>query len=236
MIGIGGVGSWTVEALARSGVGELTLIDLDSVCITNTNRQLHAVDGQIGREKVDAIADRVKLINPEVIVHREIDFFTENSADRLLSEHFDCVVDAIDSITHKCYLIACCRDRDIPIVVSGGAGGKSDPTAVSRDDLAFATNDRLLKMVRKRLRRDYGFPPEPTRIPFDMPAVFSTENAKYPWADGTVCEIPEPGSALKLDCESGFGTATQVTGTFGFAAASEAIRLIIKTSGDSTGQ
>ncbi|MDF1814583.1 MAG: tRNA threonylcarbamoyladenosine dehydratase [Verrucomicrobiales bacterium] len=228
VVGIGGVGSWTVEALARSGIGELTLIDLDSLCITNTNRQIHAVEGQVGREKAAAMADRAKLINPEISVHEEIEFFTENTAEELLAPGFDCVVDAIDSVKHKCFLIATCRDREIPLVVCGGAGGKTDPAGVSRDDLAFATNDRLLKMVRKRLRAQYDFPPEPTKAPFHIPAVFSTENARYPWANGTVCDRPEPGSALQLDCESGFGTATQVTGTFGFAAAAAAIQLILQ--------
>ncbi len=228
VIGIGGVGSWTVEALARSGVGELTLIDLDSICITNTNRQLHAVDGQIGREKTTAMAERARLINPEIIIHEEIDFFTAKTADTLLEPGYSCVVDAIDSLQHKCLLIATCRERQQPLVVSGGAGGKMDPTAVSRDDLAFATNDRLLKMVRKRLRREYDFPSEPSKLPFGMPTVYSTENARFPWADGSVCEVPELGSALKLDCDSGFGTATQVTGTFGFATAAEAARIVVE--------
>ena len=227
VIGIGGVGSWTAEALARSGVGELTLVDLDSICLTNANRQIHALDGQIGREKIAAMADRLKLINPEIKIHEVLEFFSRDTADQLLEAGFDAVVDAIDSVQSKCLLIASCRDRGVPLVVSGGAGGKSDPTAVSRNDLAFATNDRLLKLVRKRLRRDYGFPPEPTGEPFGIASVFSTENARYPWSDGSVCEVPEPGSALQLDCESGFGTAAQVTGTFGFAAAAEAIRLVL---------
>jgi tRNA A37 threonylcarbamoyladenosine dehydratase len=228
VIGIGGVGSWAAEALVRSGVGKLTLVDLDSICVTNANRQIHALDGQIGREKIAAMAERLKLINPQVVIHEVLEFFTENTADQLLDSGFDVVVDAIDSVQSKCLLIAICRDRKIPLVVSGGAGGKSDPTAVSRHDLAFATNDRLLKLVRKRLRRDYGFPSEPSREPFGIAAVFSTENAMYPWSNGTVCEVPEPGSALQLDCESGFGTAAQVTGTFGFAAAAEAIRLVLE--------
>ena len=178
-----------------------------------------------------ALGDAAASINPEIVIHEEIEFFTEQTAERLLGAGFDCVVDAIDSVKHKCFLIASCRDRKLPVVVCGGAGGKQDPTAVNRADLAFATNDRLLKLVRKRLRAGYDFPPEITRQPFGMRAVFSTENAKYPWADGSVCDVPEPGSALKLDCESGFGTAAQVTGTFGFAAAAEAIREILEREG-----
>lgn len=227
VIGIGGVGSWAVEALARSGVGELTLIDLDDICITNTNRQLHATDGQIGREKVAVMSERVRLINPDIKIHPVIDFFTETSMEEMLKPKYDCIVDGIDSVRQKCQMIVGCRDRSIPLVVCGGAGGKSDPTCVSRADLAFATNDRLLKLTRKALRRHYDYPLEETKQPFGASAVYSTQNARYPWSDGTVRDEAEPGTGLKLDCESGFGTATQVTGAFGFAAAAEAIRLCI---------
>lgn len=227
VIGIGGVGSWTVEALARSGIGSLTLIDMDDICITNTNRQLHATEGQIGREKVAVMAERVRLINPDINIHTITDFFTENTKQELLTPKYDCVVDAIDSLKHKCLLIASCRDQSIPLVVCGGAGGKSDPTCVSCADLAFATNDRLLKLTRKTLRRFYEYPTEASREPFGASAIYSTQNARFPWSDGTVRDESEPGSGLKLDCESGFGTATQVTGAFGFAAAAEAIRLLL---------
>lgn len=229
VIGIGGVGTWVVEALARSGVGAMTLVDLDDICITNTNRQLHAVEGNVGREKIEAMAERARLINPDIKIETVLDFFTESTEEEILGKYrFDCVVDAIDSLKHKCLLIDACRRREMPLVVCGGAGGKSDPTQVSRADLAFATNDRLLKMTRKRLRRFYDYPSEPSGEPFGAAAIYSTENAKFPWADGSVCEVPEPGSSLQLDCESGFGTATQVTGAFGFAAAAEVVRILTK--------
>lgn len=227
VIGVGGVGSWTVEALARSGVGEISIIDMDDVCITNTNRQLHATEGQIGREKVAVMAERAQLINPDIIINAVSDFFTEATMEELLSPRFDCVVDAIDSMRHKCLLISTCKDRSIPLVVCGGAGGKNDPTCVSKSDLAFATNDALLKLARKALRRHYGYPLDESREPFGAVAIFSTENARFPWSDGTVRDKPEPGHALNLDCETGFGTAAQVTGTFGFAAAAEAIRFCL---------
>lgn len=235
IIGIGGVGSWTVEALARSGVGQLTLVDLDDICITNTNRQLHAVTGQVGKEKVQAMAERARLINPNIVINPIVDFFTESTESTILdNQSYSCVVDAIDSLKSKCYLINACRQRALPLVVCGGAGGKSDPTAISCSDLAYATNDRLLKMTRKILRRHYAYPSEPSGEPFGASAIYSTENARFPWENGTVCDIPEPGSGLmKLDCESGFGTATQVTGTFGFAAAAEAIRLSLAKLGPS---
>jgi len=228
VIGVGGVGSWSAEALARSGVGEITLIDLDEVCITNVNRQLPALDGAVGRFKVASLAERMRLINPELVVHESLAFFTENTSERLLATGYNAIIDAIDAVDEKALLIATCRDRGIPLVVAGGAGGKSNPAAVSSDDLAFATNDRLLRLVRKTLRHTYGFPHDEAKAPFGIRAVFSTENARFPWADGTVREDPEPGSHLRLNCATGFGTATPVTGTFGFTAAAEAISLVLE--------
>lgn len=227
VIGIGGVGSWTAEALARSGVGELTLIDLDEICVTNTNRQLPALAGHIGRSKVLAMAERLRLINPELVVHEEIAYFTEGTVDRLLSRSYDCVVDGIDDARLKALLIASCRDRSLPLIIAGGAGGKSNPAAVRVADLAGASNDRLLRLVRKELRKHYGYPPEASRAPFGVRTVYSEENARFPWADGSVRSDPEPGAARRINCETGFGSATPVTGTFGFTAAAEAIRMIV---------
>lgn len=230
VIGVGGVGAWTAEALARSGVGELTLIDLDEICVTNINRQLHALDGQIGRPKASALAERLRLINPEIIVHEQIAFFTEATADRLLAPGFDCVVDAIDSVVQKAYLIATCKQRGIQIVAVGGAGGKSDPSKLATNDLAFATNDRLLRLLRREMRQHYGFPHDTPKAPFEIPAVYSTENARFPWTDGSVREDPEPGSKRRLNCDSGFGTSAPVTGAFGLTAASEAIKVVLRSS------
>ena len=227
VIGIGGVGSWTGEALARSGVGTITLIDMDEVCVTNVNRQLPAHEGNVGRFKVHALAERLKLINPEIVIHEEVAFFSAKNSEAILSGNFDCIIDAIDDVTQKAFLIAACRDRGISLVVVGGAGGKQNPATVRTDDLAYATNDRLLKLVRKKLRQNYDFPPENSKTPFGFRSVFSVENAKFPWSDGTIREDPEPGSHLRLSCDNGFGTATHVTGTFGFAAASEAITEIL---------
>lgn len=227
VIGIGGVGSWTAEALARSGVGELTLIDLDEICVTNINRQVPALTGQLGRLKVAAMAERLRLINPELVVHEEVTFFTEATAERLLSPRYDCLVDGIDDARLKALLIASCRDRSLPLIVAGGAGGKSNPAAVRVADLAGASNDKLLRLVRKELRRHYGYPPEVSHEPFHVRTVYSEENARFPWADGTVRKDPEPGTDRRINCETGFGSATPVTGTFGFTAAAEAIRLIV---------
>jgi tRNA A37 threonylcarbamoyladenosine dehydratase len=227
VIGIGGVGSWTAEALARSGVGELTLIDLDEICVTNTNRQLPALAGHIGRPKVLAMAERLRLINPELVVHEEIAFFTGATVNRLLSRGYDCVVDGIDDARLKALLIASCRDRSLPLIIAGGAGGKSNPAAVRVADLAGASNDRLLRLVRKELRKHYDYPPEASRAPFGVRTVYSEENARFPWADGSVRTEPEPGAARRINCDTGFGSATPVTGTFGFTAAAEAIRVIV---------
>jgi tRNA A37 threonylcarbamoyladenosine dehydratase len=227
IVGTGGVGSWTAEALARSGIGHLTLIDPDEVCVTNSNRQLPALAGQFGRLKIAVIAERLRLIQPGIEVAEVAAFFTASNAVELLSGGYDVVIDGIDEVKLKALLVASCRDLGLRLVVSGGAGGKSDPSAIRTADLAFATNDRLLKLVRKVLRQEHGYPEESARVPFGVRAVYSVENARYPWSDGTVRETSERGSQLRLNCESGFGTATPVTGTFGFTAAAEAINLIL---------
>lgn len=228
VIGVGGVGSWTVEGLARSGVGALTLIDLDDVCITNVNRQLPALDGQIGRPKIDVLAERVAAINPECRVQKAQEFFTETTAVRLLEPAFDYVVDAIDNMTNKARLIAACRDRGIQCVTVGAAGGRKDAMQIRTGDLGEAENDLLLRQVRKKLRRDFGFAPgeQRGRMHFGVRCVWSGERPVFPWADGTCSATPEPGSELALDCESGFGTAVFVTAAFGLAASGEVVRAL----------
>jgi tRNA A37 threonylcarbamoyladenosine dehydratase len=229
VVGVGGVGSWTVEALARSGVGALTLVDLDEVCVSNVNRQLPALDGTVGRAKVEVLAERVRAINPGCRVDARMEFFTEESAERLLTPPYDHVVDAIDSVMNKCRLIALCRGKGLPIVVCGGAGGRRDATQVRVVDLARATYDRLLSETRKRLRQAHGFPRGEKK--FGVDCVCSEELPVFPHRDGTVCavaEAPVAGEAAghRLNCDWGFGSATFVTGTFGFAAAGVAVRRI----------
>ena len=223
VVGIGGVGSWTVEALARSGVGALTLIDLDEVCVTNINRQLHALDGTVGRAKVDVMAERVRLINPECRVTAAAEFFTEETAKRLFAADFSCVVDAIDALGNKCRLLALCRERGLPVITCGAAGGRLEATAVRVADLADATHDRLLAEVRKRLRQEHGFPPPGQKL--DVAAVFSPEAPVSP--EPPACAGEGQGSGpVRLNCESGYGSATFVTGTFGFAAAGWVVRRV----------
>jgi tRNA A37 threonylcarbamoyladenosine dehydratase len=228
VVGVGGVGSWVVEGLARSGIGALTFVDLDDVCVTNVNRQLPALDGQIGRAKVAALAERVRLINPACRVEAVQEFFTEASAERLLAGKFDFVIDAIDNMTNKARLIAACRDRGLRCLSVGAAGGRRDPMQIRTGDLGDAENDLLLRQVRKKLRRDFGFAPGAARgrMNFGVRCVWSGEAPVFPWADGTCQAKAEPGSNLTLDCESGFGTAVFVTGAFGLAASAEVVRLI----------
>lgn len=227
VVGLGGVGSWTVEALARSGVGALTLVDLDDVCITNTNRQLPAVSDTVGRPKATVLAERVRLINPDCRVETRLEFFTQASAETLLAPGYGCVVDAIDSRTNKALLIAECVRRGIPCVTVGGAGGKRDATAIRAGDLGESQGDELLRLVRKKLRRDHGFA-HGEKNRYGVRCVYSAEHPVFPWTDGSCSTEPEPGSNLKLDCASGFGTATHITGVFGFAAAGETLGCLLR--------
>lgn len=227
VIGVGGVGSWTVEGLARSGIGALTLVDLDDVCVTNVNRQLPALDGQIGRPKVAVLAERVRLINPACRVETVQEFFTPATAERLLAPAFDFVVDAVDRMSIKALLIATCGERQRPVVTIGAAGGRSDFGKIRTGDIGEAS-DELLRLVRKKLRRDHGFTSGAHRgiTRMGVRAVWSDERPIFPWSDGTCSAEPEPGSNLKLDCASGFGTAVFVTGAFGLAAAGEVVRTL----------
>jgi tRNA A37 threonylcarbamoyladenosine dehydratase len=227
VVGVGGVGSWVVEGLARTGVGALTLVDLDDVCVTNVNRQLPALDGQIGRPKVTVLAERVRLINPSCRVEPRPEFFTASTASRVLEPRYDYVVDAVDRMSHKALLIAGCRELGLSVLTIGAAGGRRDATKVQVGDIGEA-GDELLRQVRKRLRRDHHFSSGTQRgiTRMGVRCVWSSERPVFPWTDGTCGPQPEPGSDLRLDCESGFGTAVFVTGVFGFVAAGEVVRAL----------
>lgn len=227
VVGLGGVGSWTVEALARSGIGKLTLVDLDEVCLSNMNRQIQALDSTVGQFKSSALKKRITEIAPECIVIEKTKFFTEQTADELLSEDYDCLVDAIDSVSHKSLLIAEARKRKLPIVTCGGGGGKLDPTKVVVKDLAKTKNDPLLLQVRKRLRKEYGFS-KFERQKFHIPCVFSEEEPSFPHADGSVSCEREKGGDYRLNCDAGFGSSTMLTGTIGFTVASVAIEQLMQ--------
>jgi tRNA A37 threonylcarbamoyladenosine dehydratase len=228
VIGLGGVGSWAVEALARTGIGRLTLVDFDEVCISNVNRQLHAVTGEFGRPKVEAMTRRVALINPDCRVDAVAAFFTAANAEALLATPYHFVIDAIDRPSLKALLIARCRQQRLPVVTVGAAGGRRDGTAVRISDLARVTHDRLLQGVRKLLRAEHSFPAAPRR--FQVDAVHSPERVVYPQADGSVCSERAAQTDLRLDCRSGYGTATFVTGAFGFAAAGYVVQHLVAGS------
>ena len=227
VVGVGGVGSWTVEALARSGIGRLTLIDMDDVCVTNTNRQLPALDGTVGCPKVEVLAQRVALIHPGCIVNAVPEFFLESSAQRLLSPEvpYDWIIDAVDKASIKTLLIARAKEKGIGVVTVGGAGGRQDGTQVRRGDLGSTGGDALLKQVRRALRREYGWS-KGGGDDWGVPAIYSAEPQMFPQRDGTVCCTPEPGENLRMDCASGYGAACFVTAAFGMAAAGEVVRRI----------
>ena len=218
VIGIGGVGSWAAEALARSGVGRITLMDGDEVCVSNSNRQLHALEGNYGRCKVEASAERLRAINPLARVEADARFLTAAALAPMLDRGFDMVLDACDAWRVKVETIAWCRRRKLPLVVIGSAGGRSDPTLVRLRDLSRTEHDAMLSMVRKRLRQAFAFPRKRERY-FGVPAVYSLENVLYPQADGGVSGMRPPGNkSRRLDCSGSLGAATHVTGAFAFAA------------------
>jgi tRNA A37 threonylcarbamoyladenosine dehydratase len=226
IVGLGGVGSWIVEALARSAVGSLTLIDLDDVCITNTNRQLPAPDGEYGRPKIDVLAERARRINPDCQINLHHEFLTEANAGHLIHSGYTFVVDAVDRMTPKALIIAKSRELGLETLTIGGAGGRRDPTRIRTGDLGSTSGDLLLKLVRKKLRRSHGWP-QGKGHHMGVAAVFSSEPQVYPWSNGEVCATPEPGSNLHMDCASGFGAASFVTGAFGFAAAAHIVSRIM---------
>jgi len=224
VVGLGGVGSWAVEALARTGIGQITLIDYDTVSTSNINRQLVAHDGTLEQKKSAVLAQRIARINPHCRCRIIDDFLTvQNLADYLSPERgYDYVIDAIDSIKFKAAMIYHCRRNKIPIVTTGGAGGLTDPAAVQCKDLSRTVNDPLAAKVRARLRSDYGFTRNPKRS-FRVECIFSTQQPKYPKADGSV-SLEKPGiHGISLDCSMGYGSASFVTATFANQAVARVI-------------
>lgn len=217
VVGLGGVGSWVAEALTRSGVGALTLIDLDEVCLSNTNRQLPALTSTVGKSKIEVLATRMQDINPEIKINLVNDFLTSQNLTELITKEHAYVVDAIDGLSNKCALIAYCFEEQIPIITCAGAGGKKDPSQIKVVDLAKTYNDPLVFRARKKLRSQYGFP---NKKRWGIPCVFSAEELTYPAPDGETCSTPIQNENLKLDCSNGFGTTSFITGTFAFLASS----------------
>lgn len=242
VVGVGGVGSWVVEALARSAIGKITMIDLDNLAESNVNRQIHALTDTLGKAKVTALHERIQQINPYCQVTEVEDFLTpDNIGEMIVEGRFDYVIDAIDNVRAKVALIAYCREHKIPLLTSGGAGGQIDPTKIEIRDLCRTEQEPLLAKVRKRLRAWHKFP-RGTKNKFGIDAVFSTEPLRFP--EGEVCEVDTDDAADGLDTVdadgrrqdagvtglncAGFGSAMVVTASFGLVAAGFVLRKIVE--------
>lgn len=230
VVGLGGVGSWAVEALARSGVGALTLVDPDDVCVSNINRQIQALHHTVGRGKIEALQERIKAINPDCRITAIRTFVNERTMDSLWTDACDYVIDAIDGVMPKAGLIAACHARGIPVITCGGSGGKCDPSQIRVVDLADTYHDRLLAFVRKKLRHVFKFP---ATGPFGVPCVFSPEPARA--VNG--CAAAEAGeddwtadAGSRLNCDGRLGALTFVTGSFGFHAAAHVVNALTQTA------
>ncbi len=227
VVGVGGVGSWVVEALARSAIGGITMIDLDNLAESNVNRQIHALSDTLGMAKVSALAERIAQINPACAVTEVEDFITpDNVAQMIAPGRFDYVIDAIDDVGAKTALIAWCRAQRIALLTIGGAGGQMDPTRIGVRDLSKTEQEPLLAKVRKRLRKEHGFP-RGERNAFGIEAVFSTEPLRWPQTDDT-CTLPTDG-VTGLNC-AGFGSSVAVTASFGLVAAAHVLRRLAEAA------
>jgi tRNA A37 threonylcarbamoyladenosine dehydratase len=229
IIGLGGVGSWAAESIVRSGVGRVTVIDHDEICITNANRQLHALQGLVGQKKAQVMAERLRKINPQAVIEFRSQFFNKETAAEILALKPDYILDAIDNLTAKTYLLNECRTQNLKVITSGGASAKMDPTRIQIVDLAKTHMDPLSHSVRKILRKEYNFPHEKF---FGIPCVFSDEETitpvelNYDNGQGFKCVCPQgeldPHGCLHRSVI--YGTASFVTGAFGLAMASWVVR------------
>ncbi|OFZ20822.1 MAG: tRNA threonylcarbamoyladenosine dehydratase [Bdellovibrionales bacterium GWB1_55_8] len=235
VIGLGGVGSWAAEGVVRAGVGEIAIVDFDEICVTNCNRQLQAMTGVVGQQKAEVLAERFRKINPQASITAHVKFYNQESSDELLGRKPDYVIDAIDNITAKCHLLHRCRKEGIPVVTATGSGGRLDPTQVVVRDLAETEVDPLARSIRKILRQQYDFPECGS---FGIPAVFSAEpvimpqELHYDGGKGFRCVCSNQGNELHT-CENRnviMGNAGFVTGAFGMACASVAVRHLLSGS------
>lgn len=221
LFGVGGVGSYAAEGLCRAGVGKITLVDFDDVCVSNINRQLHALDTTVGRPKVQVMAERLRLINPqaEIIPYRE--FYSGESSAMLLSGHYDYVLDAIDHFTSKVHLIASCRERGLPIVSSMGAAMKRDPSLVRVADIADTSKCRMARSMRKLLRKE--------GIERGVTVVYSTE--EFPGFDATdghqEAVISLPDAAGEWRRRVVLGSISYIPSIFGLTMAGVAVSALL---------
>lgn len=230
VIGVGGVGSWAVEGLARSAIGQITMIDLDNLAESNINRQIHALSDTLGQAKVTALAERIAQINPSCVVTEIEEFIDADNLEQMLpAARFDYVIDAIDNVRAKTALIAYCRDKKIPLVTIGSAGGQIDPTRIAICDLCRTEQEPLLAKVRKRLRALHGFP-RGTKNKFGIDAVYSTEPLRFPELCATDDDTP---GITGLNC-AGFGSAIVVTASFGLVAAGHVLQKLAQAAAPSS--
>jgi len=216
VVGVGGIGCWAVEALARSGVGNITLIDFDQVAVSNTNRQIQALDSTFGMAKVDVLERRIREINPDCRVSVIEEFLTAENMLRLIpAGAFDMVIDACDDARIKAALIAHARPNEIPLVVCGASGGKRNPLKLRQDDLGRTTHDALLVRVRDRLRKEYRILPRKNKK-FGITSIYLDEPIKRT----AIC------TTSNLGC-SGYGSVVTVTATMGFAAAAVCLEKLV---------
>ena len=221
VIGIGGVGSWAVEALARTGIGKITMIDMDDICVTNINRQIHAMTGTVAQLKTESMKERVERINPECVIEIIDDFISPENIPEYLNRGYDYVIDAIDSVKTKAALIAYCKRNKIKLITTGGAGGQTDPSQIQIADLSKTIQDPLASKVRSLLRKEYNFS-QNTKRKFGVDCVFSTQPLIFPKM-GESCEI-----SATMNCANGFGAVTMVTATFGFFSVSRVVDKLLK--------
>ena len=208
--GLGGVGSWAAEALARTGIGHLILVDFDHIAESNTNRQIHALEGQYGKAKVQAMGDRIRQINPEIELTICDEFLEPANLDVVIPENAF-VLDATDSVQTKIALVIWATQNHRALVMCGAAGGKTDPTSVRCDDLTRTEQDALLAKVRQGLRQDHGFSRN-LKKKMGVRAIYSHEPRAGAASGGLAC--------------SGYGSTVMVTAACGLAAAAEVLNLI----------
>ena len=218
VIGIGGVGSWAAEALARNAIGQLTLIDLDHIAESNINRQIHALSHTLGKSKVLAMKERILEINPLCHVHIVDDFISNENVAKLIKKNFDVVIDAIDQAGIKTTLALHALNEKIPLVMTGGAGGRIDPSLIKIADLSLTHGDRLTAKIRHDVKKALQLK-ESQKVGIDV--IFTDEVMQKP---EEACEVDE--ALTGLHC-GGYGSSVMVTATFGFMAASVALKKLL---------
>jgi len=229
VIGIGGVGSWVVEALARNAIGKLTLIDMDVVAESNINRQLPALSSTLGQNKTDVMAERTHEINEDCEVCIIEDFLTQENIAELIDTDADYVIDCIDNSRVKAALIAWCKRQKVKMITLGGAGGQIDPSLIKIADLSRTAHDPLLSKTRKLLRQKHGFSTNPKRR-FSISCVYSSEHLLYSNDDGNVSQQKPQDNVGGLSCAGGIGSSVMVTGSFAFMAVSYVLKKLAARS------